>query len=86
MNDYCFYYLVGVVAGLIVGVVNTWYMIVAYYSNAAAGAVQTAEIKSRQQDREIDNLQDRLEHALDYIAKLKERTGYDGRDVDELDN
>ena len=86
MNDYCFYYLVGVVAGLIVGVVNTWYMIVAYYSNAADGAVQTAEIKSRQQDREIENLQDRLEHALDYIAKLKERTGYDGRDVDELDN
>ena len=86
MNDYCFFYIVGAVAGLIVGVCNTWYLIVAYYSNAAAGAVQTAEIKTRQKNSEIDALQNRLEHALDYIAKLKERAGYDGRDVDEWDN
>ena len=79
-------YYLGLLIGIIVGGVSTAFWVIAYYSRAAADVADASKVYCKIKDREIDDYQDRLERALDYIAKLKERAGYDGRDVDEWDN
>ena len=80
-----FDYYLGLVIGFILGVVNT-YVFVNRYKRGNEEIKKAAQLALQLKNQEIAELQDRLDRALDYIAKLKERTGYDGRDVDEWDN
>lgn len=80
-----FDYYLGLVIGFILGIVNT-YVFINRYKRGNEEIKNAAQLALQLKNQEIAELQDRLDRALDYIAKLKERIGYDGRDVDEWDN
>lgn len=80
-----FDYYLGLVIGFILGVVNT-YVFINRYKRGNEEIKNASQLALQLKNQEIAELQDRLDRALDYIAKLKERAGYDGRDIDEWDN
>ena len=81
-----FDYYLGLIIGFALGFANTYFWGVVPYKRGNDEIKKTAQQALQLKNEEIDKLQNRLDRALDYIAKLKERAGYDGRDIDEWDN